>query len=605
VPLDVVTQAVAIIGRRGSGKTNTGVVVVEGVLSAGQQAIVLDPLDVWWGLKSSKSGKSAGYEVLLIGDPRKAHTDLPLEDGDGAAIADFLVDEALPAVLSTRHLSKSARRRFSADFLERFYHRKGDPGKDTPCLLAIDEASMVVPQAMREPEQARGVGAVEACVRQGRASGIGVMLIDQRPASVNKDVLTQVELMVAHQLTGPQDRKALLEWVRANDQDGREQEFMGSLASLEVGEAWFWSPAWLRCFERVAVSVRGTFDSSATPKAGEKRLEPGKVAGFDLAAIKDRLGASIERARANDPKVLAKRVRELEKALEKAQGAAGGVDEAEVQRRIGEAVGSFRGMIDAKLAELMIAILEAQGRAEKLARDELSRAVDAWRSDFSVPDVESMRALSRPPGGEVRKRLAADVESVPGRGGDPRGVGKADAAGLGAASTPVEGVNKPKQKILDALAWFGSVGIGSASRSSVAAMAGVSPRSSGYEKNLSTLRTMGLIGYPSQGDLGLTNEGMKAAKWPTAPATLGELHRRWLGSKALSGPQAVLLEILLGEGAAVSRDDLAARAGVSSRSSGFEKNVSRLSSLGLVRYPSPGVVELTELLFPAGLGGGR
>lgn len=84
-------------------------------------------------------------------------------------------------------------------------------------------------------------------------------------------------------------------------------------------------------------------------------------------------------------------------------------------------------------------------------------------------------------------------------------------------------------------------------------------------------------------------------------ATLRELHQRWLGSKALSRPQAVLLEILLKELSAMSREDLADRAGVSAWSSGFEKNVSRLSSLGLVRYPQPGVVELTELLFPEGL----
>ncbi len=69
LPLDAVTQTFAILGVRGSGKTNTGVVLVEELLTQNQQVVVIDPVDVWWGIKSSKDGKSAGFRQAIEDEP--------------------------------------------------------------------------------------------------------------------------------------------------------------------------------------------------------------------------------------------------------------------------------------------------------------------------------------------------------------------------------------------------------------------------------------------------------------------------------------------------------------------------------------------------------
>ena len=89
VPPDVVTMTSAVLGIRGSGKTNTGVVFAEELLGAGHQVIVIDPLNVWWGLKSTADGKGGGFPVVILGGPRG---DLPLSEGDGKIVADFLAD---------------------------------------------------------------------------------------------------------------------------------------------------------------------------------------------------------------------------------------------------------------------------------------------------------------------------------------------------------------------------------------------------------------------------------------------------------------------------------------------------------------------------------
>ncbi len=312
LPLDTITETLAILGIRGSGKTNTCVVLTEELLDAGQQVVVIDPTDVWHGLRSSKDGKRAGYPVVVFGG---RHGDVPLSAGDGTTIADFIVEERVPAILSLRHFESQAdQRRFVTDFARRLYHRKGEEGYDTPMLLAIDEAHLFVPQRVGAAE-AQMVGAIQKLVRQGRSSGIGVALIDQRAASVNKDLLTQLELLICHRTSSPQDRKALEAWIEQHDTADQKGVFLKRLPELARGVAWCWSPGWLDIFKEVPVRARRTFDTSATPKAGEVRVTPTTLAKIDLDALKRRMAAAIDKAKADDPKALRARIEELSKSL--------------------------------------------------------------------------------------------------------------------------------------------------------------------------------------------------------------------------------------------------------------------------------------------------
>lgn len=261
LPEGVLALATAILGMRGSGKTTTAAVMVEEAIRLNHPVVVIDPLDCWWGLRSSLDGKKEAHPVLLFGG---THADLPLEEPDAKAIADLLIEHPWPAVLSLRALSKQGQRRFVANFLEHLYLRKGEPDKRTPLLVVIDEVSTFAPQNV-SGASARSLGAIEDLVRRGRTSGFGVVLIDQRAASVSKDLLSQVELLIAHRHKGPHDRKALQEWVRAHDPGDRGDAFMATLATLGVGETWMWFPGSTDIFERVKVRMRHTWDSSGTP----------------------------------------------------------------------------------------------------------------------------------------------------------------------------------------------------------------------------------------------------------------------------------------------------------------------------------------------------
>jgi len=71
----------------------------------------------------------------------------------------------------------------------------------------------------------------------GRNRGIGVTLINQRAATINKDVLTQLDTLLAFRNVAPQDRKALKEWVEYHAAEGDFDEFMKSLRPCQPAKA--------------------------------------------------------------------------------------------------------------------------------------------------------------------------------------------------------------------------------------------------------------------------------------------------------------------------------------------------------------------------------
>lgn len=310
LPLDIVTQRIGILGQTGVGKTHLTTVLTEEMIETGVPVACLDPKGDMWGLRTSRNGKSAGYPVVICGGD---HQDVPLEPTSGRVIADWIIADRVACVLDMSNMRKNDQRRFATDFAEELYHKNREP-----LHLVVDEADMFAPQRAL-PGFERMLGAFEDLVRRGRSRGIGVTLATQRPAVLHKDVLTQVSLLVALRLSGPQDRNALHEWIRFNADEGETKTVLSSIASLPIGTAWFWSPAVLQLLKKVKVRQRKTFDSSATPRVGARRATIKKMAAVDLKSLSERIADTIERAKAEDPKHLKKRISELEHALAEAQ----------------------------------------------------------------------------------------------------------------------------------------------------------------------------------------------------------------------------------------------------------------------------------------------
>src|SRR5436190_11200895 len=96
LPIDAVTQRISILGKTRTGKSHTAGVIVEEVLKARQQVVILDPKGDWWGVRSSADGKTAGLPITIMGGKRG---DVPLEPTAGALLADVVVNERVSLLL--------------------------------------------------------------------------------------------------------------------------------------------------------------------------------------------------------------------------------------------------------------------------------------------------------------------------------------------------------------------------------------------------------------------------------------------------------------------------------------------------------------------------
>jgi len=306
LPIEAVTQTFAILAKRGAGKSYTGCVMVEEMLAANQQVVIADPVGVWWGLRSSADGKSPGFSIVVFGGE---HGDLPLEETAGEIVAQSIIENGFSAVLDLSLFRKAAQNRFMLAFAEALYrlNRK-------PLHFMVDEADEFAPQRPLHGNE-RLLGAFEDIVRRGRARGLGVTLITQRAAVLNKNVLTQIEVLVVLRTISPQDREAIEAWTEIHGTKKQLEQLSETMASLPIGTAWFWSPGWLDIFKKIAVRKKITFDSSATPKVGETITKPKALAAVNLEQLGAQIKATAENAKANDPAILKKEIARLQKEV--------------------------------------------------------------------------------------------------------------------------------------------------------------------------------------------------------------------------------------------------------------------------------------------------
>ncbi len=245
LPLDFVTSTAVILAQKGKGKTHTARALAEELMDAGQQVVALDPTDAWWGLRSSKDGKYGGYPIAVFGGD---HGDVALEPGGGALLAEAIVRERFSAIVSTEALSKAKELTFVADFLETLYRLNREA-----MHLFIDEADIFCPQRPFGGE-ARTCGAADDIVRRGRKKGIGCTLITQRSSVLNKNVLSQADMLIALGCSHPLDLDAIGEWVKRHADRKLAREMMESLPSLPRGDAWVWNPSAVVEFWRRTIS---------------------------------------------------------------------------------------------------------------------------------------------------------------------------------------------------------------------------------------------------------------------------------------------------------------------------------------------------------------
>jgi hypothetical protein len=126
------------------------------------------------------------------------------------------------------------------------------------------------------------------------------------------------------------------EWFSTKATREQRDEVMQGLAGLDTGTAIICSahPS-IRLFEKCKMRLPDTFDSSATPTIGEKKLlSPKKLATPDLEKIRERMADTIRKTEEEDPRKLKQLVATLRRELAQKDKAVPVVKETVVEKQV-------------------------------------------------------------------------------------------------------------------------------------------------------------------------------------------------------------------------------------------------------------------------------
>jgi hypothetical protein len=597
LPIEFVTETIALLAIKGAGKTYGFLKIAEEMISAGLPVVILDHVGVCWGLRSSASGKGPGLPVYVLGGE---HGDAPLEAHAGELVARWQVATRASVVLDmSAFAAKADERRFVAAFCDALYRKNRKP-----VHLMIDETDEYAPQKPKG-EAIKSLSSLEIIVRRGRARGIGITMATQRPAVLNKDVLTQAGTLMFGRVVSPHDRDAVKKWLAGQTSAHNLDQIVNALPSMARGAFQFWSPAY-DIFKEIEIGERKTFDSSATPKYGRRIKSPKAVAKVDLRALSEDMKAAREQQEASDPSRLRRRIAELEQAVKKANDTA--IHLMHISPKPAPAkppkpikvpvmTKAERAML-VKIAALsvkqtaLLAQLASDGAKVSPAIERLTQKIFA-RFDRVIqehPRDQQQRVIAAP--GRVDRRPSTPTPAksgaapTPGRGAPV--TRKAVAVGASAAAES-NGSLKLGGQMLNVLR--AACQLGRTNQKQLGVMLGVKAKGTTLRAYCQRLTHAGLL-VKEGDDYVPTAAGRTAAgDFDPLPTTRAELITHW--RNRLGGQMREIFDMVANEDEPISEDDIAEQLHIAAKGTTIRAYLQRLARLGVISRQG-GTVSLSD-----------
>lgn len=591
------SQGNAILGIRDSGKTYTATYLAERLFESGIPFITFDPTGVWRFLRVP--GKGKGYPIVVAGGEG---ADIPLSETSAPKIVEAAMQGGVSLVINLfdEKLSKASWRRIVKDCISVLIHKNHKYGLRH---IFLEEAAEFAPQKILDGDV---YAVIEKLARMGGNFRLGYTLINQRSQEVNKAVLELCENLFLHRQRGKNSLENLKKWLEvASDHDA--SMIMKSISTLATGKCWAWMGG--SDPRLVTVPAKNSFHPDRRVMHGDATEKTAKAVdvGKFVQNLKTLLPALEAETNANDPKALKAEVARLMAELKKkvpaavlidtkpekkekwfADGVAAGQRQAD--RQIAALTKTVRKEVEAMQRKIS-QILSVMARNAKVAEDALESLKAAAK------EIEGATGLNFPELDAELERLAAVVgngapaatmQSAHPSAATPRTAPRAPVV-------PVDGLTRPQQKVLNALAWWHNASHFAPSRAQIAGVAGYSPTSGGFNNLLGGLGTAGLIEIVSPGTASLTDAGKALADFAEAPTTNG-LHSRI--QEILTAPQWKLLAAAIGAYPDdITRDQLAVETEYSPTSGGFNNLIGSLSTLSMLTKPRAGTVKAAEWLF--------
>jgi hypothetical protein len=366
----LIGQCIAILGIRGSGKSNTAGVIFEELLNQQYPMSIVDIEGEYFGLKEK-------YEVLVVGTGDGV--EIEIDAGCAAEIAEVSMEQNVPVVLDLSGFLSDERTELLKEYLGALWTLAGRLRR--PYIIGIEEAHEFIPQGVKTELKEL----IARIALRGRKRGLGAIVVSQRSAKVDKDVLSQAGILLLHRVVHEVDMRVygeLLPW--------RKSEVKEIITSLETGQCIFVNGDMVR---PIHVRERTTFHAGFTPTLDA-------VAPPMLKQVSASIIEAIERAR--EGKGRRTRAQELEEQL------------ARLEEKLGEKDARISELEDVArtLGYIKVEVPPAGGHGAQFAARPVTEPAEAAAAS-AVHTTAHLLGVSRRPRRDsalaTRERVAAQT----------------------------------------------------------------------------------------------------------------------------------------------------------------------------------------------------
>jgi hypothetical protein len=524
---------------------------------AGIQTIVLDNEGEFASLREA-------VDMLLVG----AGGELPANPRHAALMARRLIEYKVSAVIDLYELKLGERRQFVKLFLDSLIHLPRELWR--PTLVILDEAHIYCPE--RGSGEAESTEAVISLMSQGRKRGYAGIIATQRLSKLHKDAAAEANNVIIGRTWLDADQ------ARAGDALGLSKADRLKLRDLEQGEFYAFGPAFSR---PGVVHFRSDRVRTTHPRPGQRHLLTAPAPSKAIRGVLEKFAdlpheveseiRSLDEARS--------RIADLERQIRKSKDSNSPPesDQSAIERAVRVAVERERAVWRQKLE---------QGRARfrqiSAALAAAGRSFDKIKVLLDEIESEAVNAPER----AVTQHVTRNHR--PAYGTHPVDNG----------ATSVSSFDEPRKlslgerRILTALAQYPQ----GRSKAQIAVLAGYALNGGGFNNYLGALRSRSLI--KGDGDrLTITDAGIEAlGSWEPLP-TGSALVDYWRGR--LGKAERLILETLTHVYPdALTKEEVAMKAGYEANGGGFNNALGRLRTLELVE--GRGEIKASGNLFDAG-----
>lgn len=239
-----------ITGKSGSGKSNTASVITEELLEQNLGLLIVDTEGEYTSLKEE-------YDLIHVGKGDDCDMDVSAEGIE--RLTRLALDDLAPILLDiSTYEDETETENILYEVVNALFVAEHD--KRTPFLLLVEEAHEFIPQRGGSSDLKSLLIRV---AKRGRKRGLGICCMSQRPASVDKDYITQCNWFIWHRLTWENDT-AVVDRILGGDAADTVQ-------TLDDGEAIVLTD-WDDGTARVQFRRKRTRDASATPSLDDLNL---------------------------------------------------------------------------------------------------------------------------------------------------------------------------------------------------------------------------------------------------------------------------------------------------------------------------------------------